>query len=85
MTSRERVLKVINREIPDRVPWMEAYVYDSLVSRIIGREVKSPDGTKIPKEAFEVLAIDNLSYDFRPPEFVDKKNLKIWNMLARER
>lgn len=56
MTPRERVLAALRREIPDRVPWMEGIVDDSLASTIVGEAIEinwdiAPDGSLVSSGA----------------------------------
>jgi uroporphyrinogen decarboxylase len=69
MTSRERVLTALKREQPDRVPWTESYVHDDLASALVGRRVKAPPGSRIAPEVFDVLPLDNITYNLRPADY----------------
>ena len=72
MTSRERVLTALKRGQPDRVPWTESYVHDELASAIVGRPVKAPPGTRIAPEVYDILPIDNITYNYRPADFAKR-------------
>ena len=72
MTSRERVLTAMNLGQPDRVPWVESYIHDDLASAIVGRPVKAPGNARIAAEALEVLLLDNISYNLKPPDLAQK-------------
>jgi len=67
MTSRERVLTALKGEQPDRVPWVESYIHNSLASKILGRPIFPIKGTRVGLEIHEKLCLDNICYDFRPP------------------
>ncbi len=73
MNSRERVLKALNLEIPDRVPWMETVVDPHLASELLHRPVSPPPDVSVPLEVLEVLSLDNISFNIRPPEYVRHK------------
>lgn len=72
MTSRERVLTALKRGQPDRVPWTESYVHDELASAIVGRPVKAPPGARIAPEVYDILPIDNITYNYRPADFAKR-------------
>jgi len=72
MTSRERVLSALNIKKPDRVPWIESYIHDELASALVGKTVKAPAGARIAAEVLEVLKIDNITFNLKPPEFTEK-------------
>jgi uroporphyrinogen decarboxylase len=40
MTPRQRVLTALRLETPDRVPWMEGIVDDSLATKLVGEEIR---------------------------------------------
>lgn len=67
MTPRERVLRTLNGEIADRVPWVEIYVQPDMVEKIVNRPVTYPAGVRLGLEAHEKLALDNVSFNLRPP------------------
>ncbi|MFZ7101827.1 MAG: uroporphyrinogen decarboxylase family protein [Peptococcaceae bacterium] len=69
MTPRERVLAALKREATDRVPWVENYIHTSLINKIIGYQVTPLKGSRIAVEIHEKLCVDNLTYDFRPPDY----------------
>jgi uroporphyrinogen decarboxylase len=72
MTSRERVLTALKRGQPDRVPWTESYVHDDLASALVGRPVKAPTGSRIAPEVLDILPIDNITYNLRPPDYAQR-------------
>jgi uroporphyrinogen decarboxylase len=72
MTSRERVLTALHLGQPDRVPWVESYIHDELASALLGRVVKAPASARIPPEILEVLPLDNISYNLKPPDLASK-------------
>lgn len=73
MTSRERVMTALRGGKPDRVPWIESYVHPSLVNRILGRKVEPVMGARFAVEIHDRLALDNVTYDFRPPIYAAKE------------
>lgn len=75
MNSRKRVLTALRLGIPDRVPWVEAYVDDYLVSQLLQRPVSSSPGVFVPPEVLEVLSLDNICFCIRLPEYAQKKQI----------
>jgi len=96
MSPRERVLTALNLKKPDRVPWMETYIQSDLVEKILGEKpltTKDPR-VRVPPEILNKLHLDNITYLFRAPEFVEiheingarfvgKGLLKTWNDLEK--
>ena len=72
MSSKERVLAALNLEVPDRVPWIESFVAPQVCAALLGRPVETPAWARVPPEVFEVLALDNISFDLRAPEFAER-------------
>ncbi len=79
MNSRERVLKALRLERPDRVPWVENNLHNRLAEKLLQRSDFekatvthrfSAPGLRIPPGIREVLAIDNLNFSLAPPRFV---------------
>jgi hypothetical protein len=58
MKPRERVLKTLHREVPDRVPWLELDFDETLQEKIMG----TTDFT--PAELCEKLGMDGFGYYF---------------------
>ncbi|MEW6672483.1 MAG: uroporphyrinogen decarboxylase family protein [Thermodesulfobacteriota bacterium] len=85
MTSRERVLTALKREIPDRVPWVENYVHTGLINQILGRTIRPIPGTRLGTEIQEKLCLDNISYDFRPPIYADTEKSGDLEQIKRPR
>lgn len=94
MTSRERVLTALSGGQPDRVPWVESYIHDSLTNKILGREITSIKGATIAPEIHEKLCLDNIGYNFRTPfyakiekrgdlEMIREEWLKSWEDLEK--
>ena len=91
MTSRERVLTALKLQQPDRVPWVEMSVHNTLAERLLGRsdfekatvtQVFALPGTRIPPEVLEVLALDNLVFAIAPPRFVRTRHFEGMDMVA---
>ena len=90
MTSRERVLAALRREIPDRVPWMEGIVDDALASELCGEQISvnwdiAPDGTPVASGAYlaeqqkkvcRALGKDNLNYNAFAPVYAGKTSME---------
>lgn len=75
MSSRERFLTALAGKQPDRVPWFESYVHQSLADRIVGRETVLPPRWGISPDLYSILCLDAVTYSFRPPIFaVTEKN-----------
>jgi len=86
MTSRERVLAALRREIPDRVPWMEGIVDDSLATRLVGKPIHlnwdiAPDGKPaahgmelagMQKLVCRTLGKDNINWNAFAPIYAGK-------------
>ncbi|OIQ07707.1 uroporphyrinogen decarboxylase [Moorella thermoacetica] len=67
MSSRERFLTALARKQPDRVPWFESYVHSSLADRIVGRKTVLPPGWRTSPDLYNILCLDSITYNFRPP------------------
>lgn len=85
MTSRERVLTALRRKQPDRVPWVESTVHNSLVEKLLKRadfekatvtQLFALPGARFSPAVFEVLALDNLNFSIAPPRFVKSQNFE---------
>ena len=50
MTSRERVLAVMNGQMPDRPPWLEIGFHTDIAGRLIGRELPRSNSGFHPDE-----------------------------------
>jgi hypothetical protein len=86
MTSRERVLIALKRQIPDRVPWIEGIVDDSLATRIVGEPIHvnwdiAPDGTPVAsgielaemqKRVCRALGKDNINWNAFAPIYAGR-------------
>ena len=85
MNSRERVLAVLAGDIPDRVPWIENYVSNEVVARLLSTQnflhtnyshkIVRPGMIRIPPEVRNVLPLDNISYDMAPPRYARTENI----------
>ncbi len=73
MTGRERVLAALNRQEPDKVPWIETYVHDEMVEKLVGHLVDVPRQVRINPAVYEVLTLDNLNYNFKAPDFAETR------------
>ena len=68
MTSKERVMTVLNHGQPDRVPFMEVGIDTEIKDEIMKRNEYTP------VEFADTLGIDCIGYiGFKPPIFADKK------------
>lgn len=90
MTSRERVLTALRRDIPDRVPWIEGIVSDKLATRLCGEPVSvnwdiAPDGTPVAsgadlaeqqKKVCRALGKDNLNYNAFAPVYAGRTSMQ---------
>ena len=90
MTSRERVLAALNLKQPDRVPWVESSVHNTLAEKLLRRsdfekasvtQLFAMPGARIPPAIHEVLAIDNLNFSVAPPRFVKSQNVEDMDMI----
>ncbi len=85
MNSRERVLAVLNGQIPDRVPWIENYVSNEVMAGLMGHEnfvhatysqkIERPGMIRVPPEMHKLVPIDNISYDLAPPRFAKTQRI----------
>ena len=86
MTSRERVLAALRREVPDRVPWMEGIVGNGIASAVCGEPINvdwsvAPDGfpkqsgaelAEEQKKVNRVFGKDNIQFSAFAPIFAHK-------------
>ena len=86
MSPRERVLTVLHRGIPDRVPWMEGIVGNGIASAVCGESINvdwsvAPDGfprasgaqlAEEQKKVNRVFGKDNINFCFFAPIFAHK-------------
>jgi uroporphyrinogen decarboxylase len=91
MTSRERVLEALRLKQPDRIPWVESNIHNTLVERLLQRadfekatvtQLFAMPGMRIPPAVLEVLAIDNLNFSIAPPRFAKSQNYEGMDILA---
>ncbi len=85
MNSRERVLAVLNGEIPDRVPWMENFISNEVTAGLLGhndfvkatysQKIDFPGMIRISPDIRRVIPLDNISYDLAPPRFAKTERL----------
>lgn len=85
MNSRERVLAVLNGEIPDRVPWIENYISNDVMAGLAGntefvhatysQKIETPGMIRIPPEIHRLIPLDNISYDLAPPRFAKTERI----------
>jgi uroporphyrinogen decarboxylase len=85
MNSRERVLAVLNGEIPDRVPWIENYISNEVMAGLAGntdfvhatysQKIETPGMIRIPPEIHRLIPLDNISYDLAPPRFAKTERI----------
>ena len=85
MTSRERVLTALMRKQPDRVPWVESTVHNTLVEKLLKRadfekatvtQLFAVPGARFSPAVFEILAIDNMNFSIAPPRFVKSRSFE---------
>ncbi len=90
MTSRERVLTALRRQTPDRVPWMEGIVDDTLASRLCGETIEvnwdiAPDGTPVrsgaelaqmQKKVCRALGKDNINWNAFAPVYAGRTSMQ---------
>lgn len=90
MTSRERVLCALRLGIPDRVPWMEGIVDDSLATALVGEPIRvswdiAPDGSPVAsgaelaemqKKVCRVLGKDNINWNAFAPIYAGRTRLQ---------
>ena len=90
MTSRERVLTALRRETPDRVPWMEGIVDDTLASKLCGETIEvnwdiAPDGTPVTsgaelaqmqKKVCRALGKDNINWNAFAPVYAGRTSMQ---------
>src|SRR4030067_3080016 len=90
MTSRERVLTALKGKQPDRVPWVESSVHNTLAEKLLQRadfekatvtQLFAVPGARIPPASLEVLALDNLNFSVAPPRFVKSQNVEGMDMI----
>ena len=86
LTPRERVLAVLRREIPDRVPWMEGLIQNGIASAVCGEPILvdwpvAPDGfptqsgaqlAEGQKAVNRALGKDNIQFSAFAPIFAHK-------------
>lgn len=93
MTSRERVLTALKLKQPDRVPWVESYVNNTLAEKLLQRsdfekagemrdQLYSVCSSRIPPDIFRVIALDNLNFNIAPPRFVQRRSFAGIDMVA---
>lgn len=79
MNSRERVLAALQREEPDKIPWIEDVVDFGLVQRLMtgkgaagNQEQSHLQEVVREKTISDFLGRDNICLNMNPPEFCDK-------------
>ena len=91
MTSCERALAALRREIPDRVPWIEGIVGNGIASAVCGESIDvdwsvAPDGfprqsgadlAEEQKKVNRVLGKDNLQFSAFAPISVSYTHLTL--------
>lgn len=91
MTSRERVLTALKLKQPDRIPWVESSVHNTLAEKLLRRsdfekatvtQLFAVPGTRIPPEVLEVIALDNLTFSIAPPRFVKSRAFEGMDMIS---
>jgi uroporphyrinogen-III decarboxylase len=91
MTSRERVLAALKLRKPDRVPWVESSVHNTLVEKLLKRadfekamvtQLFALPGARFSPAVFEVLAIDNTNFSIAPPRFVKSQSFEGMDIIS---
>jgi uroporphyrinogen-III decarboxylase len=85
MTSRERVLAVLDGKTPDRVPWIENGISNEVVEALLGhanfvrktysQKIEKPGMIRIPPAVREIIPLDNIAYDMSPPRFAETQKI----------
>lgn len=92
-TPRDRFLTALKIQVPDRVPFGELNIDETVAYKILGRpKDKSQEGnlekTRVPledqKELSRVLGRDIISFTLRAPIFVNKEKGKDGRLFYRE-
>ena len=90
MTSRERVLTALKLKQPDRVPWVESSVHNTVVEKLLKRtdfekatvtQLFTVPGSRFSPAVYDVLAIDNMNFSLAPPRFVTSRNVEGMDMI----
>ena len=91
MTSRERVLAALKLKQPDRVPWVESSVHNTVVEKLLKRtdfekatvtQLFSLPGSRFSPAVFDVLAIDNMNFSIAPPRFVKSQSFEGMDIIS---
>jgi uroporphyrinogen decarboxylase len=91
MDSKERVLAALKLKQPDRVPWVESSVHNTLAEKLLKRsdfekatvtQIFAVPGARIPPAVLEVLALDNLNFSVAPPRFVKSQSVEGMDMIV---
>jgi uroporphyrinogen decarboxylase len=69
MTRRERVLCALAGGTPDRVPYCEIGIDESIACQLLGRSIPADHPVDVEKEVSRALGRDNIRYSLRPPIF----------------
>ena len=86
LSPRERVLTALRRGMPDRLPWIEGIVADSLATKLVGEPIRvnwdiAPDGTMVSsgaelaemqKKVCRVLGKDNINWNAFAPIYAGR-------------
>ena len=86
MNSRERVLAVLNGNLPDRLPWIENFVSNEVMTGLLGhndfdvkctysQKIDVPGMIRVSPDLRNVIPIDNISYDLAPPRYAKTEKL----------
>ncbi len=86
MNSRERVLAVLNGNLPDRLPWIENFVSNEVMAGLLGHDdfdikctysqkIDVPGMIRVSPDLRNVIPIDNISYDLAPPRYAKTEKL----------
>jgi len=91
MTSRERVLTALKLGQPDRVPWVESSVHNTVVEKLLKRtdfekatvtQLFAMPGSRFSPAVYDVLAIDNMNFSIAPPRFVKSQSFEGMDIIS---
>ncbi|NLM95767.1 MAG: hypothetical protein GX165_09380 [Firmicutes bacterium] len=72
LTPRERVMTTLAGGIPDRVPWIESGIDPVVAEKLLGRPVSVPPRMRMDPGLMEILNLDNISVNLKPPDVVER-------------
>ena len=81
----------LNLRQPDRVPWMESSVHNTVVEKLLKKtdfekatvtQLFTMPGSRFSPAVFEVLAIDNMNFSIAPPRFVKSQSFEGMDIIS---